>query len=58
MACTGAAVFAFRCGGDDLQQRVREDTRPVRAQYIGVQKPSEDEDIWRMASEDASLDDE
>lgn len=43
LACTGAAVVAIACGGDDLQKEVQEQTQPVRSEYVGVQRPSGDD---------------
>jgi RHS repeat-associated protein len=43
LACTGAAVVAIACGGDDFQKEVQEQTQPVRSEYVGVQRPDGDD---------------
>jgi RHS repeat-associated protein len=62
LACTFAAVAAFRCGGDDLMKQEQEyaNSAAGQAAIVEEQRPSGDDDdgIWRMASEDGSIDDE
>jgi hypothetical protein len=44
LACTGAAVLAFACGGDDLQKEVSEYREPVRTEYVGGAGEGDGED--------------
>jgi RHS repeat-associated protein len=61
VSCTAVIAYSALTGqcGDDLQKDIFEKEQPVsNTYYVGHTGGSDEEDIWRMGSEDGSIDDE